>query len=94
MSIKAAVKSDWHTKDGGEDDRGVTEDHRDDKADKQRMYRRVVLRTCVQCAEIQINDPADPKPDESAKETGGNIARERIGVANIAPGKVVPQEPK
>ncbi len=94
MSKEGGIECDGHAEDSWEDDRCMTEDHRDDEADKDSVQSCIIKWTCVQCAKIQVDDSADAEPDESAEETDGNITGEWVGVADVTCGEVISQEPK
>ncbi len=51
MDIDYRLEIDRHAAEGGKDDRRVTEDHKNDKANEDDVQNRVITRTCGLCPE-------------------------------------------
>jgi hypothetical protein len=90
MTVKRGIKLDRRAKDGGEDDRRVTEDHGHHEADKHRVQRprRIADPRRSRHTLIGVSPPM-PIQMKPAEEAKGDVARQRDGVTDVSRGEVV-----
>src|SRR5215212_3546260 len=94
VTIKDTIILDRCAKNCRKNNGGVTKYHGDHETHKHCMQGSIIEWPGIARTHAQVEDSSNTKPDESAKETNGNIASQWILMMDIAPGKIVFEEPE